>query len=309
MYVTEAPPSAVDAAGTTWRDGVTNILARCTTLDDVRDRLLAFAAARPGEIAEFARILLGDDALAAREAARALGRIGSPGAFIALVGLSHAVPEGPLRREVLDAIAGISNIQSAEILTEVLLVSDDAQLALMSQIALAGMMDPARLAGIGDAVRGATTPEEQRALLGVIQQIRNPQLVEALIGLDGAADDAACEGPLGRSVVDTLGAIGTARATEELLSRIQRNAAGGAGTDVIRRAVARTVNPAALPALAAAAQNPVLAPETRAAAFDALGNFGTPEVGDVLQRGAGDPVDAVRKSAARSLLRTRGVRD
>lgn len=263
----------------------------------------------PDRIAEYARDLLGDDDLAAREAARALGRTGSPDAFMALVGLYHAVPDGPLRREVLDAIAGISNVQSADLLTEVLTASDDAQIVRMSQLALAGMMDAEMLRSTVDRYVKSASPDEQQSILGVIQQIRNPALAGALLELARARAIGDCSEPLARSIVDTLGATGTADATVELLSHIQRNAASGVDSDVVRRALARTVNPDALPLLLTASRDTTLAPETRSAAMAALGNYRTPEVDLVVRGGFADPEPMVRDAARRATARLQGLEE
>ncbi|MBU4459725.1 MAG: HEAT repeat domain-containing protein [Verrucomicrobia bacterium] len=304
VHTPAAGPGPAPAA---WREGVTEVLGRCKTLEDVRRELRVLAAERPGEIAELARVLLGDDPLAAREAARALGRAGTPDAFIALIGLSHAVAAGPLRRDVLDAIAGIANRQSAELLHEALRVGDDEQVERMSQIALAGMMDPDMLKGTVERYRAASSPDERGALLGVIQQVRNPDLVDTFIGLGNPEGDASCAGPLGRSVVDTLGAIGTARAVGNLLARIRQNADAGIESTVIEKALARTVNRDALPVLAAAAGNPSNPSEARAAAMEALGNYTSAEVGEIVRRGMGDADPPVREAARRALNRLQGL--
>lgn len=299
-------PSGGDSA---WRQDVTAILRDGKTMTDVRSRLLAMAQRSPDKIAEFSRALLGDDDLAAREAAHALGRTGSPDAFVALVGLYHAVPEGPLRREVLDAIAGITNLQSADLLTEVLTVSDDAQIARMSQIALAGMMDANLLKGTVERYGTSASPDEQQAILGVIQQIRNPALTRDLLDLARTRATGDCAEPLARSIVDALGAMGTAGATVELLSHIQRNATAGVDSDVIRRALARTVNPDALPLLMTAARDTSLASETRSAAMTALGNYRTAEAGLVVRGGFADADPLVREAARRATARLQGLEE
>ncbi len=221
-------------------------------------------------------------------ALQALGALRDPRAIPALVRVaSEQAIE--LRTAAVDALASPA-MGVGPALTALVRLSRHRQpdeLARHADLALGEIATPAAVAALVTAL--GARPVRQEAKLGLLHAGR--AALEALAGevAHGTPSSAVLAAAL-------LGQIGDRRATDTLATAI---ASPEGGTTVVRVAIAalaRLKDPAAVPALARAAEAPQA--DVRLQAFAALKALGDPRSVAVLDEGLADPDPRVRASAA-----------
>jgi HEAT repeat protein len=158
-------------------------------------------------------------------------------------------------------------------------------LARHAQLALGRLGTPAATAALIAVARMPPVSDETKAALRRLGPAAVPALVRELHG--GSATSVVV-------AAAALADIGDRRATAPLAAAVDRRPDAAA---VLLEALAKLGDPAALPALARAAESP--GRETRLAAFDGLVALGDARAGATVDRGLADPDPAVRARAAR----------
>jgi hypothetical protein len=143
------------------------------------------------------------------DAARSLAAVGTPAAFLELVGIDQRSPEGTLKRDLVDAASDLSNRESSVVLFEALSATDDPAVLKASQAALAGMADANIVWEAVARYRAATDPLERAMMTGVIRgsTIRTVPV----IGQVADTGNGVYEDSMALAAVDTLAYIGVGR--------------------------------------------------------------------------------------------------
>jgi len=266
-------------------------------------------------------------------ALRALGALRDPRATPALVRIASEqtseLRTGDLRTAAVDALGSPAMAGGAALPTLVRLSRrrpvDD--LARHADLALGEIATPAAVAALVAALGAPPVPEEAR--LGLLHAGRAALEALAAEVARGTPSSAVLAAAL-------LGELGDRRATATLTSAIAAPESSAALVRVAIEALARLKDPAAVPALARAAEAPqadvrlqafvgLLAladprsvaaldggladrdPRIRASAAQLAGRLGAPAVAATLADRLGDGDPAVRAAAARALARTGGA--
>ncbi len=221
-------------------------------------------------------------------ALRALGALRDPRAIPALVRIASE-QTGDLRTAAVDALGSPAMGGGAALPTMVRLSRhrpvDD--LARHADLALGEVATPTAVAALVAALGAPPVPEE--AKLGLLHAGR--AAVDALAGevARGTPSSAALAAAL-------LGEIGDRRATETLTRAIAPPESSAAVVRVALEALGRLRDPAAVPALARAAEAPQA--DVRLQAFAALEALADPRSVAVLEEGLADRDPRVRAGAA-----------
>jgi HEAT repeat protein len=234
-----------------------------------------------------------------RQAAlRALGALGDPRASPALVRIASEqmgelrtgeLRTGELRTAAVDALGSPAMAEGAALTTLVRLSRHRPvdELARHADLALGQIAAPAAVAALVAALEAPPVPEE--AKLGLLHAGR--AAVEALAGqvTRGTPSSAALAAVL-------LGEIGDRRATDALTRAIAAPEGSATVVRVAIEALERLRDPAAVPALARAAEAPQA--DVRLQAFAALQALADPRSVGVLDGGLADRDPRIRASAA-----------
>ena len=236
-------------------------------------------------------------------ALRALGALRDPRAIPALVRIaSEQTTElrmTELRTAAVDAL-GSPALGGGAALTTLTRLSRRRpvdELARHADLALGEIATPAAVAALVAALGAPPVPEE--AKLGLLHAGRSAVEALATEVARGTPSSAVLAAAL-------LGEIGDRRATDALTRAIASSDSGTAVVRVVMQALERLKDPAAVPALARAAEAPQ--PDVRLQAFAALNVLADPRSVAVLDGGLADPDSRVRASAAQlaGLLAARG---
>lgn len=226
--------------------------------------------------------------------------LGTPDALEKIVEAIQATQDDEKQHRMAEAAFSITNPAAIAALFDMLTTSSNALVVELAQRSLAGMQGNAALLETVARYRLSSNEQERDTLLGVIRYQAKPEVVPLLSQLaDQEKNDYSS--PLALAIVDTLGVIGTADAVHSIFFRLP--SAMEAGPCI--NAIARVINPDALPTILSVARDPSLpfGPDARLAAIRALGNFHDEVARATLQTIAGDTGgDAALRSGAEAAL-------
>jgi HEAT repeat protein len=261
-----------------------------------------YATNNPQSFGDMSALLKSPDSDAAALGAEGLAALGTKEAATELITAIQGAQPGNTKRQLTAALANFSNPEAADLFMALVGSSQDRELASAIQRALGNSASGTVLSQVVQRYQSSNSPDERENLVASIRHMQSPGCVEGLVAILNEQKVVSSTDPLGLAAADTLGIIGTTNAVSYLFGHLNNLRPGD--TSPVYDAIGRVSNPESLPILASVAYGQAAGSSlyARMSAVQALGNFNSSQVAQVLNWVIQNDPNAGIKEAARVAL-------